>query len=77
MSDNLTSGTRDEADLADATGSQTNTDFTLVASCAVGDRGHDCIRISLREKLEREKRERHQDLEKTFTLSFRNLLKGF
>ncbi|MDJ0776917.1 MAG: hypothetical protein QNJ85_03570 [Gammaproteobacteria bacterium] len=77
MSDDIKFGAREESDITDATGGKTITDFTQVASCAVGDRGHERIRISLREKLEQEKNERRQELEKTFTQSFRNLLKGF
>ena len=77
MSDNITFGPRDDSDITDATGSRTLTDFTQVASCAVGDRGFETARISLRDKLEREKRERQKELERTFTQSFRNMLKGF
>ena len=76
MSDNVTFGSKDDSDLTDATGGRTITDFTQVASCAVGDRGYQTARISLRDKLEREKKERQKELERTFTQSFRNLLKG-
>ncbi len=76
MSDNVTFGSKDNSDITDATGGKTITDFTQVASCAVGDRGYETARISLRDKLEREKKDRRRELERTFTQSFRNLLKG-
>lgn len=49
---------------------------TQVVSCAVGEERVERRRQSLRAKLEREQYEREQ-LEKSFTRSFRNLLKGF
>ncbi len=49
---------------------------TQVVSCAVGEERIERRRQSLRAKLEREQYEREQ-LETTFTRSFRNLLKGF
>ncbi len=50
--------------------------YTQVASCAVGDERIERRRQSLRAKLEREQYEREQ-IQKSFTRSFRNLLKGF
>ena len=76
MSDNVIFNAGEDADSTDITGSRTITDFTQVASCAVGDRNSKGVRISLRERLERERLERQQDLERTLSQSFRNLLKG-
>ena len=50
--------------------------YTQVVSCAVGEERVERRRQSLRAKLEREQYEREQ-IEKSFTRSFRNLLKGF
>lgn len=50
--------------------------YTQVASCAVGEERVERRRQSLRAKLEREQYEREK-LERSFTKSFRNLLKGF
>ncbi len=50
--------------------------YTQVVSCAVGEERVERRRQSLRAKLEREQYEREQ-LEHSFTKSFRNLLKGF
>ena len=77
MSDKIKLGALDEANLTDIGGGRTITDFTQVASCAVGEQTFDGIRLSLREKLEREKAQRQKALEKTLTRSFRNLIKGF
>jgi len=53
--------------------------YTQVVSCAVGEERVERRRQSLRAKLEREQYEREQreQLEHSFTKSFRNLLKGF
>ena len=53
--------------------------YTQVVSCAVGDERVERRRQSLRAKLEREhyEREQREQLERSFTKSFRNLLKGF
>ena len=77
MSDNVTFGSKDDSDMTDVTGGKTITDFTQIASCAVGERGFETARISLRDKLEREKKECQKSIERTFFQSFRNLLKGF
>ena len=50
--------------------------YTPVASCAVGEERFERRRQSLRAKLEREQLEREQ-VQKSFSRSFRNLLKGF
>ena len=50
--------------------------YTQVVSCAVGDRKMERRRQSLRAKLEREQYEREKQVQKSFTKSFRNLLKG-
>ena len=50
--------------------------YTQIVSCAVGENKVERRRQSLRAKLEREQYEREQ-VEKSFTRSFRNLLKGF
>jgi len=62
---------------ADATDSSIMRTFTQIVSCAVGDSFVDRRRQSLRAKLEREQYEREQQLENSFTKTFRNLLKGF
>ena len=61
----------------DATDSSIMRTFTQVVSCAVGDSFVERRRQSLRARLEREQYEREQDLENSFTKTFRNLLKGF
>ncbi len=50
--------------------------YTQIVSCAVGENKVERRRQSLRAKLEREQYEREK-IEKSFTRSFRNLLKGF
>ena len=50
--------------------------YTQIVSCAVGENKVERRRQSLRAKLEREQYEREK-VEKSFTRSFRNLLKGF
>ena len=77
MSDNVILGVNDDTDFTDSHESRTLTDFTQVASCAVGEPPVERRRLTLRAKLEREKFERQRELEKTFSKSFRNLLKGF
>jgi len=61
----------------DATDSSIMRTFTQLISCAVGDSFVERRRQSLRARLEREQYEREQDLENSFTKTFRNLLKGF
>ncbi len=61
----------------DATDSSIMRTFTQVVSCAVGDSFVERRRQSLRARLEREQYEREQELENSFTKTFRNLLKGF
>lgn len=64
-------------DETDATDSSLMRTYTQVVSCAVGDNFVERRRQSLRAKLEREQYERDQELENSFTSTFRNLLKGF
>ena len=64
-------------DEMDATDNSLMRTYTQIASCAVGDGFVERRRQSLRAKLEREKYEREQQLQGSFTKSFRNLLKGF
>ena len=62
----------------DATDDSLMRTYTQVVSCAVGDTFVERRRQSLRAKLEREQYEREkQQLESSFTSTFRNLLKGF
>ncbi len=63
-------------DEMDATDNSLMRTYTQIVSCAVGDERVERRRQSLRAKLEREQYEREQ-IEKSFTRSFRNLLKGF
>ena len=72
MSDEITFGEMDETDSTDITSNKTVTDFTQVASCAVGKGHKDRRRQSLRARLEREEYDREQE---TFVTTFRNLLK--
>ncbi len=60
----------------DATDNSLMRTYTQIASCAVGDGFVERRRQSLRAKLEREQYKREQQLENTFTRSFRNLLKS-
>ena len=64
-------------DAMDATDSSLMRTYTQVVSCAVGQSFLERRRQSLRAKLEREHHEREQQLENSFTRTFRNLLKGF
>ena len=66
-----------EFDGMDATDNSLMRTYTQVVSCAVGYTFVDRRRQSLRAKLEREQYEREQQLETSFTSTFRNLLKGF
>lgn len=61
----------------DTTDSSIMRTYTQVVSCAVGDSFVERRRQSLRARLEREQYEREQELENSFTKTFRNLLKGF
>jgi hypothetical protein len=74
MNEDMTCTGFDEMDATDNSLMRT---YTQVASCAVGDTFVERRRQSLRAKLEREQYEREQELENSFTRSFRNLLKGF
>ena len=74
MNDDTTYTGFDEMDATDNSLMRT---YTQVVSCAVGDSFVERRRQSLRAKLEREQYERDQELESSFTRSFRNLLKGF
>lgn len=74
MNDDTTYTGFDEMDATDNSLMRT---YTQVVSCAVGDNFVERRRQSLRARLEREQYEREQQLEKSFTSTFRNLLKGF
>ncbi|MDH3760087.1 MAG: hypothetical protein OEU50_03840 [Gammaproteobacteria bacterium] len=74
MNDETTCTGFDEMDATDNSLMRT---YTQVVSCAVGDDFVERRRQSLRAKLEREQYERDQELENSFTSTFRNLLKGF
>ena len=74
MNDDTTYTGFDEMDATDDSLMRT---YTQVVSCAVGDTFVERRRQSLRAKLEREQYEREQQLESSFTSTFRNLLKGF
>ena len=74
MNDDTTYTGFDEMDATDNSLMRT---YTQVVSCAVGDDFVERRRQSLRAKLEREQYERDQELENSFTSTFRNLLKGF
>ena len=75
MNDDTTHTGLDEMDATDNSLMRT---YTQVVSCAVGDTFVERRRQSLRAKLEREQYEREkQQLESSFTSTFRNLLKGF
>jgi len=73
MNDDTTYTGFDEMDATDNSLMRT---YTQIVSCAVGEERTERRRQSLRAKLEREEHERQQ-LENSFTRSFRNLLKGF
>lgn len=63
----------DSTDFTDSTGGGiTDTNFTQVASCAVGDTRVEQRRQSLRAKLEREQYERDAKLQHSFITTFRN-----
>lgn len=47
--------------------------YTQIACCAIGNYTSPLMRQSLRDKLEREREERKQRQQKSFSLSFRNL----
>ena len=64
-------------DEMDATDNSLMRTYTQIASCAVGDGFVERRRQSLRAKLEREQYEREQEVQNSFSKSFRNLLKGF
>ena len=68
--------THTEFDEIDATDDSLIRTYTQVVSCAVGDTFVERRRQSLRAKLEREQFERQKRLDKSFTRTFRNLLKG-
>lgn len=69
----MTENELDNTDFSDATGGNiTDTNFTQVASCAVGDKGVERRRQSLRAKLEREQYERDLKLHQSFITTFRN-----
>jgi len=74
MNDDTTYTGFDEMDATDNSLMRT---YTQVVSCAVGDSFVERRRQSLRAKLEREQYERDQEIENSFTSTFRNLLKGF
>ena len=74
MNDDTTYTGFDEMDATDNSLMRT---YTQVVSCAVGDSFVERRRQSLRAKLEREQYEREQEIESSFTSTFRNLLKGF
>ena len=74
MNDDTTYTGFDEMDATDNSLMRT---YTQVVSCAVGERKMERRRQSLRDKLERELHEREQQLENSFTRTFRNLLSGF
>ncbi|MDH3218441.1 MAG: hypothetical protein OEO19_02815 [Gammaproteobacteria bacterium] len=63
-------------DEMDATDNSLMRTYTQIASCAVGDGFVERRRQSLRAKLEREQYEREQEVQNSFSKSFRNLLKG-
>ena len=74
MKDDVILDGLDNTDFTDATGGViTDTNFTQVASCAVGDGPAKSRRESLRAKLEREQRERDRSLQHSFITTFRNL----
>ncbi len=63
----------DNTDFTDSTGGNiTDTNFTQVASCAVGDTRVEQRRLSLRARLERERHERDARLQQSFITTFRN-----
>ena len=73
MKDDMTENELDNTDFNDPTGSGiTDTNFTQVASCAVGDARVEQRRQSLRAKLEREQYERDAKLQESFITTFRN-----
>ena len=76
MSDEITFTGMDKMDNTDLTSSKTVTDFTQVASCAMGSIHKDRRRQSLRAKLEREQFDREQEVEETFITTFRKLFKN-
>ena len=76
MSDEITFKGIDEIDCTDLTSGRTLTDFTQVASCAVGTTHKERRQQSLRARLEREQFDREQDPEETFVTTFRNLFKN-
>ena len=73
MKDDMNLEDLDNTDFSDATGGGiTDTNFTQVASCAVGDDPIERRRQSLRAKLEREQYERDVKLQHSFITTFRN-----
>ncbi len=74
MKDDVILSRQDNTDFTDGNGGViTDTNFTQVASCAVGDGPAQSRRESLRAKLEREQRERERSLQHSFITTFRNL----
>ena len=74
MKDDMNRNELDNTDFSDVTGGGiTDTNFTQVASCAVGDTRVEQRRQSLRAKLERERHERDHKLQQSFITTFRNL----
>ena len=73
MSDDSKSNGMENTDFTDVT-AKTVTDYTQVASCAVGIMP-ERRRQSLRAKLEREQFERENEADENFITTFRNLFK--
>ncbi len=77
MKDDMYQKKLDNTDFSEVTGGGiTDTNFTQVASCAVGDVRVEQRRRSLRAKLEREQHERDAKLQQSFITTFRNFF-GF
>ena len=73
MKDDMNLNDLDNTDFSEVTGGGiTDTNFTQVASCAVGDPLVEQRRQSLRAKLEREQYERDAKLQHSFITTFRN-----
>lgn len=73
MKDDTTFTGLDSTDFSEFTGSQTEVEYTQVASCAVGDGHVERRRQTLRARLEREQFERDQQIQNSFIETFRNL----
>jgi len=73
MNDDTTLNGFDEMESVDDTLTRT---YTQIVSCVVGKNVIERRRQSLRARLEREKQERDQELQKSFASTFRNLFKS-